>query len=351
MMHSQSRRAAIKIGLLSAVAVMAAPLAAAAQTLTSPLILGAGSTFAAPLYGAWIRDFLKQHPAVSMNYDAVGSGEGISRFITGSVDFAGTDAPLSDEEMAKAADGAVQIPSTAGMIALAYNLVGLDGELRLPRTVYPDILSGNIRFWDDPRIQEANPDLKLPHRGINVAARLDSSGTTFALTRHLAAISKTWRDTGPGVGKLVDWRGAMLARGNEGVAHLIKISDGVIGYVEYGFAIRLHLPMAVLENKQGTFVAPTDAAAQTTIASAGDDVSADLRTYLADPRGQHAYPIFTLSWLLLHERYRDPAKVAVIKEFARWGLTQGQSMSGQFGYVPLPAALSDHALQVLAAIS
>lgn len=350
MMHSPSRRTAVKGALLSAVVVLAAPLAAA-QTSSGTLILGAGSTFAAPLYDAWIKDFVKERTAVSMNYDAVGSGEGISRFVTGSVDFAGTDAPLSDGEIARAVDGAVQVPSTAGTIVLAYNLIGLEGELRLPRAVYPDILAGNIRYWDDPRIRAANPGLKLPHRGINIAARLDSSGTTYALTRHLAALSETWRNTGPGVGTLVNWRGAMLARGNEGVAHLIKISDGVIGYVEYGFAARLRLPMAVLENKEGRFVASTDAAAQATIAAAGDDVPADLRTYLADPKGQESYPIFTLSWLLLHERYRDPAKSAAIKEFARWGLTQGQSMSGKLGYVPLPAGLSDRALQALAAIS
>jgi len=355
MMHSPSRRGALAGAiLLSAVVLIASPGIGSAQTSSgSTLILGAGSTFAAPLYEAWIKNFLKEKPdaSININYDAVGSGEGTSRFVTGSVDFAGTDAPLSDQEIAKAAGGAVQIPSTAGMIVLAYNLIGFEGELRLLRALYPDILAGTVRYWDDPRIQAANPDVKLPHRGISVAARLDSSGTTYALTRHLAAISETWRDTGPGMGTLVEWRGAMLARGNEGVAHLIKISDGVIGYVEYGFAARLRLPMAVLENEEGTFVAPTDAAAQATIAAAGDDVPADLRTYLADPKGQESYPIFTLSWLLLHERYRDPAKSAAIKEFARWGLTQGQSISGKLGYVPLPAAFSDRALQALAAIS
>ena len=151
------------------------------------------------------------------------------------------------------------------MIVLAYNLSGFKGDLRLPRDLYPEILAGNVRYWDDPRLQAANPDVKLPHRSIAVAARLDSSGTTYALSRHLGAISGNWRDNGPGVGKLVSWRGAMLARGNEGVAHLIKISDGVIGYVEYGFAARLGLPMAALENAAGKFVRPT------TRRGAGDD--------------------------------------------------------------------------------
>lgn len=353
MWHSQLRTAALTAALLSAITLLTAPTNADAQASAGKtLVLGAGSTFAAPLYESWIKAFTKDKPALSINYDAVGSGEGISRFVTGSVDFAGTDAPLSDDEVATVEGGALQLPSTAGMIVLAYNLIDFKGELRLPRDLYPEILAGKVKSWDDPRLVAANPGVTLPHRGISVAARLDSSGTTYALTRHLTAISSKWRDSGPGVGKMVDWQGAaMLARGNEGVAHLIKISDGVIGYVEFGFAARLGLPMAILENKDGRFVAPTDAAAEATIAAAGDDVPADLRTYLADPKGGDSYPIITLSWLLLHERYRDPAKSAAVKEFVRWGLTEGQSLSGKLGYVPLPAALSGRALQALAGVS
>lgn len=315
------------------------------------LILGAGSTFAAPLYAAWIKTWTKDKPNVSISYDAVGSGEGINRFITGSTDFAGTDAPLTDQEAATAQGRVLQIPSTAGMIVLAYNLIGFKGELRLPRDIYPEILAGNVKYWDDPRIQAANPNLRFPHRGIVVAARLDSSGTTFGLSRHLAEINRNWRDNGLGVGKLIAWRGAMLARGNEGVAQLIKISDGVIGYVEFGFAARLGLPMAALENKAGKFVAPTDAAGRATMAAAGDDVPDDLRSYLADPEGDQAYPIITLSWLALHERYRNPVKGAALKEFVSWGLTEGQAFSTKLGYVPLPASLTGRSQQALSAVN
>lgn len=314
------------------------------------LILGAGSTFAAPLYDAWIKAWTKNKPNVAISYAAVGSGEGINRFITGSTDFAGTDVPLTDKEASKAQDRVLQIASTAGMIVLAYNLTGFKGELRLPRNLCPEILAGNVKYWDDPRIQAANPKVRLPHRWIVVAARLDSSGTTFALTRHFAEIDRNWRDSGLGVGKLIDWRKAMLARGNEGVAQLIKISDGAIGYVEYGFAARLGLPMAILENKAGKFIAPTESAAKATMAAAGDEVPDDLRTYLADPEGDDSYPIITLSWLALHERYRNPAKGAALKEFVSWGLTDGQAFSAKLGYVPLPAALSGRSRQALSAI-
>lgn len=212
-------RKAVAAMLLALAAVLGVAGEGRSQTPgEGAFILGAGSTFAAPLINAWIGAFAKERPGVSIDYDAVGSGEGISRFITGSVDFAGTDAPLEKAEAAVAARPVLQVPVTAGMIALAYNLSGFEGELRLPRDLYPEIMAGQVRYWDDPRIQTANPGVELPHRSIVVAARRDASGTTFALTRHLAAADPSWRDQGPGVGKMVGWRGAMLARGNEGVA-------------------------------------------------------------------------------------------------------------------------------------
>src|SRR5215472_6587005 len=248
--------------LLYAVAVAAtADCVAAAPDDVS--LRGAGSTFSAALYKQWIATYQHEHPTVSITYDAVGSGEGIRRFVAGSVDFGASDVALSDREAAGISRGTIMVASTAGMVVLAYNVPGLGGELKLPRNLYPAILSGQIRRWDDPRIQQANPRLNLPHRDIIIVARHDSSGTTFALTNHLAAISLGWREQGLGVGKLIEWPGsAMLASGNEGVASRIKISEGSIGYVEFGFAKRLGLPMAQLQNKAGEFVVPSDAGAQ-----------------------------------------------------------------------------------------
>jgi phosphate transport system substrate-binding protein len=352
MIDLRRKTKALSIALLAAVTLPAVPAIAKAQTSErQTLVLGAGSSFAAPLYKAWIQAFTKDRPSLSMNYDSVGSGEGISRFVTGSVDFAGTDAPLTDKEKAQAENGALQLPIAAGMIAIAYNLSGFQGDLRLPRDLYPEILAGNVTYWDDPRLVAANPGAKLPHRSIFVVARRDASGTTFALTRHLAEINPGWRDSGPGVGKLVDWREAMLARGNEGVAQKIKISDGVIGYVEFGFAARLGLKLATLENKAGKFVQPTEEIGRATIVAAGGDIPDDLRNYLADPQGEQSYPIMTLTWMLLHERYRDPAKSAALKEFVGWGLTEGQGIAVSLGYLPLPPTLTGHAQSFLARIN
>ena len=220
---------------------------------------GAGATFPAPLYQRWINTFAEHHPNFPISYEAVGSGEGVRRFLAEEVDFAGSDAALSDEEMAQVKRGAQLVPATAGIIVIAYHVKGLSGPLKLPRDVYSGYIPGKITRWNDSRIQAANPDLKLPNENITIAARQDSSGTTYAFTNHLSAISQEWRDRGPGIGKVVDWPGnAMVARGNEGVAARIKISEGSIGYMEYGFAKRLGLPMAWLENKTGRFVEPND---------------------------------------------------------------------------------------------
>jgi phosphate transport system substrate-binding protein len=248
---------------------------------------------------------------------------------------------LSATELSHVEGGVVQVPSTAGMIVLAYNLPGLEGPLKLPQDVYVDIFLGKIRTWDDPRILEANTDLDLPGTTIAVIGRQESSGTTYALTRHLAAVSPSWEAEGPGVGKMVQWPAvAMLARGNEGVASRIKISIGSIGYVEQGFAQRLGLSVALLENKAGQFVDPTqDAGIAALAASAGNGLD-KLSASLANPPAPQAYPIVTYSWLILHEHY--PAEQArAITSFVDWGLGAGQRFASDLGYLDLPQAVAD----------
>jgi len=302
---------------------------------------GAGSTLAAPLYEKWIDAFEQAHPSIAVRYEAIGSGEGIARFSAGTVDFGASDVPLSLAEATKIERGAIQVPSTAGMVVLAYNLPGLEGELKLPQDVYVDIFLGKIRTWDDPRILAANTDLDLPSINIAVIGRQDSSGTTYAFTRHLAAVSKRWTDGGPGVGNLVVWpQGAMLARGNEGVASRIKISNGAIGYVEFGFARRLGLPVALLENKSGQFVAPTQETGTAALAASAGYGLDGLAASLTNPADPQAYPIVTYSWLLLYENY--PAdRARAVTSFIDGGLNAGQALATDLGYLALPAAVAD----------
>src|SRR4029434_17296 len=207
-----------------------------------------------------------QNPDVAVEYKEVGSGEGVQRFLAQTVDFGASDAAMTDEQMARVANGARLVPATPGMVVLAYNLPGAPG-LKLSRQVYPEIFLRKIVKWNDPRIQAINPNLTLPNRSIVIAARQDRSGTTFALANHLGAVSPEWQ-RGPGVGYAVDWSGlAMLARGNEGVAGLVKSSFGAIGYMEYGFAERLRLHMASLQNKSGKYIEPSGRSGQAALAS------------------------------------------------------------------------------------
>lgn len=344
------------------VAALAAGLLAAcgdrpAETTQAPVaggvaLTGAGATFPAPLYKRWIIDFGEVRRDLSFTYDAVGSGEGIERFLAGEVDFGASDAAMSDKDLAKVDPnrGALMIPMTAGMVVLAYNIPGVGEGLTLARDVYLDIFAGRIKSWNDPRILATNPGLSLPDKQILPVVRRDSSGTTFAFTNHLGTANPWWAKEGPGIGKLIDWPGsAMTAPGNEGVAQRVKITDGSIGYMEYEFAERLGLPIATLYNKAGQAIVPSPAAGQAALASV-TEIPADLRVFVPDPEGAAAYPIVTYSWILLNERYPDAAKAAALKDALGWALGAGQIVARDMGYVPLPDTMIARATEALARV-
>jgi phosphate transport system substrate-binding protein len=316
------------------------------KTVTSVELRGAGSTFASLLYKKWIESYRSVSPQIVISYDAVGSGEGIARFIAETIDFAGSDVLMSDAEIAKVRNGVVMVPSMAGMIVLAYNLPGVGGDIKLPRDVYADIFAGVIKRWDDPRIGAANPGVTFPHLDITRVARLDASGTTAVFTQHLA-VAATWRSQRLGVGKLIEWpAGTMLASGSEGVVARIKMSEGAIGYVEYGFPKRLGLPMATLQNKAGKFVAPNSGSGLLALEGGATPLK-DLAASVADPAGPGAYPIVSYSWIAINRRYAEAGKGAALREFVDWGLSHGQSDGIDLGYVPLASgviALSKQAL-------
>jgi len=305
--------------------------------IAEPGLHGAGATFPAPLYAKWIEAYAKEHPDVTISYDAVGSGDGIKMFIDETVDFGASDAAMTDEEIAQVERGVQLIPMTAGSIVLAYNIDGV-ADLKLSRDVIADIFLGKITNWSDPRIQEINPGQTLPRATISVVVRKDASGTTYAFTNHLSAISTDWKE-GPGTGKLVGWPGgAMQARGNEGVAGRIARSVNSIGYVEFGTAQRAGLAMAWLENKAGHYVQPDDTTGRKTLAAITlPDDPADLRVFMPDPDGEQSYPIVTMSWLLLYRDYDDAEKAEQLRDWIEWCLDQGQGFSSELGYIPLPA--------------
>lgn len=293
---------------------------------------GAGASFPAPLYQRWAVDYNKANPDVQVNYQSVGSGAGIKQFTAATVDFAASDAAMTDEEIAKVAKGAVMIPATAGSIVVAYNLPEVK-DLKLSRDAYVGIFMGKITNWNDEAIKAANPGVTLPDLPINVAYRSDGSGTTFVFTKHLAAVSKDFADE-IGADKSVDWPVGAGGKGNDGVTALIKQTPGTVGYVEYGYAANNGLAMAALQNKAGKYVAPTEQSGAATLADV--ELPANLRIWPEDPASEGAYPIATFTWLLLYGKYDDAKKLEALKGFVKWGLTDGQKLSSSLGYIPLP---------------
>jgi len=342
---------ALIVATVTACAVSTGFAANREVSLANADIVGAGATFPAPLYQRWIKEYAKGDPGFTIFYDAVGSGEGIRRFMAEQVDFGASDAAMNDEQIARVKRGAQLIPATAGVIALAYNLPGVGGDLRLSREAYTDIFLGKIKYWDDERVKALNPGLKLPRLDIATITRSDSSGTTWAFTNHLGAVNPQWTESGPGVGKKVDWPGnSMSARYNEGVATKIRTSRGSIGYVEYGVAKRAGLAMATLENKMGKYVKPTDESGTVTLANTSTQMPPNLRMFLPDPDGEDSYPIVTYTWLLLYKTYADAAKADKVKRFVNWGLVQGQKYAAEYGYAPLPQSVAESALSALGGI-
>jgi phosphate transport system substrate-binding protein len=320
-------------------------------TMDNADLVGAGATFPAPLYQRWIKEFMKIRNEFSIFYDAVGSGEGIQRFMAEKVAFGGSDAAMTNEQMAKVQRGVQLIPATAGIIVLVYHIPNVPSGLRLSREVYTDIFLGKIRYWNDNRILELNPNLELPKLGIVTVTRSDSSGTTWAFTNHLSTVSDQWRNKGPGVGKKVDWPGnSMASRYNEGVAARVRRSWGGIGYVEYGVAKRAGLPMAVLENKSGQYIAPSDTSGTATLANASARLPSNLRMFIPDPDGEDSYPIVTYSWLLIYKSYPNTTQGQWVKQFVNWGLNKGQTFAAEYGYSPLPESVVQSALNALSGV-
>jgi phosphate transport system substrate-binding protein len=344
--------AVVALGGLHACAGPVTGKSAAVQAPPGGLVLkGAGATFPSLLFKEWFAEYPKEHPKIGIAYAAVGSGEGIRRFTgkdvdeSDKVDFGASDAAMTDEQIAAVPEGVVMLPVTAGSVVLGYNLPDLEGPLCLSRKAYAGIFLGTIKTWDDPLIAKDNPGSKLPKLTIVTVVRQDGSGTTYAFTKHLDAISETWRSQ-HGASTLVDWPGnAMRAAGNEGVAGRIQHSVGSIGYLNYGSARQVGLRMAVVENREGAFVEPTSENAAASLAAA--ELPENLRLFMPDPVGPQSYPIVTFSWALVHRAYEDRAKAAAIHDLFRWALTEGQAYGADKGYIPLPARVSAKALAAL----
>jgi phosphate transport system substrate-binding protein len=309
---------------------------------------GAGATFPGPIYKRWFLEYYKRHPEVRVNYQAIGSGAGIRQFTGGLVDFGASDAAMTDDEIKKVKEGVQLLPMTAGSIAVSYNLPGGPSELKLSRKALVDIFLGEITSWNDSMIAQCNPGTTLPELDITVIRRSEGSGTTFAFSNHLSAISDIWKNE-VGASKTVDkWKAGIGAKGSSGVAALIQQTPGAIGYVEAGFAELTHMPMAAIENKSGAFVLPTAESAQVALADA--KLPENLRVFITDPQGKKAYPIVTFTWILCFKKYADHKSAKALKEVLKFCLTDGQQWSQELGYVPLPEKVAARVLEAVETI-
>lgn len=322
--------------ILISVMTFCSGLAVAPATADTLKLRGSGASFPFPLYGLWFKEYGKVKKDVIIDYQAKGSGAGIKDFTNKTVDFAASDAAMTDAEIAAVENGVQLLPMTAGKIVLSYNVPGAPKPLKLSRTAYSKIFLGQITNWNDPAIAATNPGAALPDLGITVVRRADSSGTTFVFTQHLSAISDTWKQ-GPGTGTTVTWPSSdkfVAAPKNDGVAATLKQTPGSIGYVEYGFAKNARIESAWLENKAGKFIEPTIASGQAALA--GVTLPADLRAWLPDPDGEAAYPIVSYTWMLFYKKYSDPKMAEAVRQVVHYCLTEGQKVSEKMGYIPLP---------------
>lgn len=314
-----------------------------AGTASGRTLSASGASFPAPLYQRWFVEYHNQHADTQVNYQSIGSGAGIKQFTQALTDFGASDAAMTDEDIAKIKEGVQLLPMTAGSIVLAYNLPGLTKPIRLPRELYPRIFLGEIKTWNDATLAKANPGVTLPDLPITIAYRADGSGTTYNFTNHLAAVSPAFKQK-VGAGTMVQWPAGVGGKGNQGVAALINQTPGTIGYVEYGYAMTTKLPMATLENHDGTFVAPTPDSGAATLAQL--KLPENLRAFDFDPAGRESYPIVTFTWWLC--RKQNPPDVAgEIKRLAKWCLTEGQKLSAELGYIPLPPSVVERDVAAL----
>jgi phosphate transport system substrate-binding protein len=321
---------------LLAVGVMAVLATDTVLAQDSLRLTGSGATFPFPLYAAWFKSFSSKHKGVTVDYQGKGSGAGIQDFINRTVDFAASDAAMTDEEMAKVPGGVQLLPMTGGEIIIGYNLPGGPKGLKLPRDVYPAIFLGKITKWTDPKIKAANPGVALPDLDMTVVRRADASGTTFVFTTHLSAISEEWKK-GPGAGTTVNWPKSdkfVASPKNDGVTATIKQTPGSIGYIEFAFAKFAKIEMAVLQNRAGQFVGPGGEGGPAALA--GVQLPPNLRAWVSDPDGAKAYPIATYTWMLFYKDNKDPKKAAALRELVEFCLTDGQKMSAGMGYIALP---------------
>jgi len=299
---------------------------------------GAGSTFVSPVMAKWI-DIYKAKTGNTIGYQAVGSSIGVGLIKKAAVDFGATDMPLDPGELEKL--GMMQFPIVIGGVVPVVNIEGVKpGGIHFTGQVLADIYLGKLRSWSEPAIQAINPDLKLPNAPITVIHRVDGSGTTFNWSNYLSKVSPQWKAT-VGEGMSVEWPLGLGGKGNDGVASLVSLIPGSIGYLEYTYALQRldKISFGAVQNRAGSFVIPDAASFQAAVTSADWRTAKDFGLVLTDAPGQDAYPITATTFVLMHKHSKSPDRSAAAIDFVRWSFESGKSQAELLNYVPLPPTL------------
>lgn len=297
-------------------------------------ITGAGATFPYPMYSKWFSEYHNLHDDIHINYQSIGSGGGIRQVMVGTVDFGASDGPMTDEQLSQVPFKLFHIPTVLGSVVPAYNVPGITGEIRFTPEVLAGIYLGKITKWNDPQIVKDNAKLNLPDKPIVVIHRSDGSGTSYIFTDYLSKISPEWKAR-VGRNTSVNWPVGLGAKGNEGVAGMVRQMDGGIGYIELIYALQNKIAFGSVRNAAGNFV--KGSLESTTAAAASlKEMPADFRVSITNPSGKGAYPISSFTWLLIPAHSKDPAKGKILHDFLVWMLDQGQTMTSQLDYAPLP---------------
>jgi phosphate transport system substrate-binding protein len=299
---------------------------------------GAGATFPNPMYQKWFSEYHKLHSDVEVNYQSIGSGGGIRQVLAGTVDFGASDGPMSDEQLKEAKMKILHIPTVMGAVVPAYNVPGVTGEVKFTAQALAGIFLGKITSWNDDAITKPNPDVKFPNQPIIVIHRSDGSGTTYIWTDYLSKVSPDWQGQ-VGKGTSVKWPVGLGGKGNEGVAGLVRQMQGAIGYIELIYAVQNKITYGSVRNAAGNFV-KASLESVTAAAASAKSMPADFRVSITDAPGKDAYPISSFTWLLIPAQSKDAAKGKIIVDFLNWMVDDGQKMTANLSYAPLPPTVA-----------
>lgn len=322
------------------IVALAALLGAAVPAAAQVQLNGAGATFPKIIYENWMLAYNQTHPDVKLNYQAIGSGGGIRQFSDGTVDFGGTDAPMTDSAITAITGNVLHVPTVMGAVVIAYNLQGVSQPVKFTPDVLADIFLGKITNWNDARLASINPGVKLPTQDIIVVHRSDGSGTSFVFTDYLSKVSPDWQQK-VGKGTSPNWPVGLGGRGNDGVSATVTQTPGAIGYIELAYALINKTPFGTLKNSSGNWITPSLESVTAAAAGAMKDMgpNTDFRVSITNAPGAQAYPISSFTWLLVHKQYSDTAKARALLQFIWWAETDGQAKAPELGYAPLPREL------------